>query len=89
MTFRLKAPEAKDVQVRCEGVRNSKGVIGYLVFDSSRGSAFMSGGVGGSDSSIGAPPEVRVKDLEQWDGTNWMDLGDLREPGITFNRSGF
>ena len=24
VTFRLKAPEAKDVQVRCEGVRNSK-----------------------------------------------------------------
>jgi hypothetical protein len=56
-----------------------------MVFDSIRGSAFMSGGVGGSDSSIGAPPEVRLKDLEQWDGTNWTDLGELYEPGIKQN----
>jgi hypothetical protein len=51
-----------------------------MAFDSLRGLAFVSGGAVGTDTSIGVPSETRVKDLWQWDGTNWFILGDLNVP---------
>ncbi len=57
------------------------GRAGHAVaFDSMRGLAIITGGTAGTDSSIGAPDEIRLKEYWGWNGTSWEDFGRLEVP---------